>query len=97
MYDPASAAAIALQALNSRIIYGEEIKVNWFVVFSALFNKQLRTYANNQKEDTSTHFKLFVGGLAAEIDDQGLFNAFAKFGSLSDAKVMWDQVFFSPI
>ncbi|KAH3744244.1 Nucleolysin TIAR [Pelomyxa schiedti] len=76
-FDPQS-AALAMQVLNCRVIYGEEIKVNW-------------TYAGGQREDTSTHFKLFVGGLASDIDDQGLYNSFIKFGSLSDARVMWDQ------
>jgi len=72
-----SIAAAALSSLNGRKIYDFEIKVNW-------------AYAGT-KEDTSNHFHIFVGDLSPDIDDQALHNAFATFGSITDARVMWDQ------
>lgn len=73
------AAENALQALNGRKIFDTEIKVNW-------------AYQNTQsnKEDLSNHFHVFVGDLAPEINDATLRKAFAAFGSLTDARVMWD-------
>ncbi|KAK9899721.1 hypothetical protein P389DRAFT_164788 [Cystobasidium minutum MCA 4210] len=73
------AAENALQALNGRTIFDTEIKVNW-------------AYQNTQsnKEDLSNHFHVFVGDLAPEINDATLRKAFAAFGSLTDARVMWD-------
>ncbi len=43
------------------------------------------------REETSSHFSVFVGDLAAEVSDEDLANAFAKFSSVSDARVMWDM------
>jgi len=76
----------ALQNLNGRKIYSQEIKVNW-------------AYAGSQREDSSGagdlslsgHFQIFVGDLSPEIDDKALYAAFLAFGSCSDARVMWDQ------
>jgi len=68
----------ALQNLNGRKIYGNEIKVNW-------------AYAGGQREDAScAQYHVFVGDLSPEIDDKALFLAFIGFGC-SDARVMWDQ------
>jgi len=72
-------AALALQTLNGRNIYGYEVKVNW-------------AFAGSHREDTSSHYHIFVGDLSPEIDDRALFNAFSAFGTISsDARVMWDQ------
>lgn len=68
----------ALQALNGKKIYNKEIKVNW------------ASHATI-KEDTSNHHNVFVGDLSAEITDEMLHKAFGAFGSISDARVMWDQ------
>lgn len=78
-YQSLTAAENALQALNGRKIFDTEIKVNW-------------AYQNTQsnKEDLSNHFHVFVGDLAPEINDATLRKAFAAFGSLTDARVMWD-------
>lgn len=35
--------------------------------------------------------KLFVGGLSWDTDDQGLRNAFAQYGEVTDAKVITDR------
>ncbi|KDQ63850.1 hypothetical protein JAAARDRAFT_189377 [Jaapia argillacea MUCL 33604] len=73
------AAETALQTLNGRKIFDTEIRVNW-------------AYQGNQnKEDTSNHYHVFVGDLSPEVNDEVLGKAFAAFGTLSDARVMWDM------
>jgi len=75
-------AAIALQQFNGKTIYGFELKVNW-------------AFANTRTEESTVlsknHYHIFVGDLSPDIDDKTLYNAFAPFGSISDARVMWDQ------
>lgn len=70
-------AGLALQQLNGKNIYGQDIRVNWAVI-------------NGQKEDTSNHFHVFVGDLSPEIDDKTLYSAFSPFGSISEARIMYD-------
>ncbi|KIL70623.1 hypothetical protein M378DRAFT_183247 [Amanita muscaria Koide BX008] len=73
------AAETALQTLNGRKIFDTEIRVNW-------------AYQGSQnKEDTSNHYHVFVGDLSPEVNDEVLGKAFSAFGSLSDARVMWDM------
>jgi nucleolysin TIA-1/TIAR len=73
------AAETALQTLNGRKIFDTEIRVNW-------------AYQGNQnKEDTTNHYHVFVGDLSPEVNDDILQKAFSAFGSLSDARVMWDM------
>jgi len=73
------AAETALQTLNGRKIFDTEIKVNW-------------AYQGQQnKEDTSNHYHVFVGDLSPEVNDEVLAKAFSAFGTLSDARVMWDM------
>jgi nucleolysin TIA-1/TIAR len=73
------AAETALQTLNGRKIFDTEIRVNW-------------AYQGNQnKEDTTNHYHVFVGDLSPEVSDEVLQKAFGAFGSLSDARVMWDM------
>jgi len=73
------AAETALQTLNCRKIFDTEIRVNW-------------AYQGQQnKEDTSQHFHVFVGDLSPDVNDEVLGKAFAAFGTLSDARVMWDM------
>lgn len=73
------AAETALQTLNGRKIFDTEIRVNW-------------AYQGSQnKEDTSNHFHVFVGDLSPEVNDEVLAKAFSAFGTLSDARVMWDM------
>jgi len=73
------AAETALQTLNGRKIFDTEIRVNW-------------AYQGSQnKEDTSGHYHVFVGDLSPEVNDEVLGKAFSAFGTLSDARVMWDM------
>ncbi|KAJ3194064.1 hypothetical protein HK101_003569 [Irineochytrium annulatum] len=69
----------ALQTLNGKKIFSSEIRVNW------AFNS-----SNATKEDLTSHFHIFVGDLSPEVTDQVLAKAFSVFGSMSDARVMWD-------
>ncbi|KLO13956.1 hypothetical protein SCHPADRAFT_920868 [Schizopora paradoxa] len=78
-YNDMRAAENALQSLNGRKIFDTEIRVNW-------------AYQGSQaKEDTTGHSHVFVGDLSPEVTDQVLQKAFSAFGSLSDARVMWDM------
>ncbi|KAL1218915.1 Oligouridylate-binding protein 1A [Cardamine amara subsp. amara] len=71
-------AGLAIVSLNGRLIYGQPMKVNW-------------AYATGQREDTSSHFNIFVGDLSPEVTDAALFDSFSAYNSCSDARVMWDQ------
>ncbi|CAH2036635.1 unnamed protein product [Thlaspi arvense] len=71
-------AGLAIMSLNGRHLFGQPIKVNW-------------AYATGQREDTSSHFNIFVGDLSPEVTDAALFDSFSGFNSCSDARVMWDQ------
>ncbi len=69
-----------MQTLNGRRVHQAEIRVNW-------------AYQSNtsNKEDTSNHFHIFVGDLSNEVNDEVLLQAFSAFGSVSEARVMWDM------
>ena len=58
----------------------KEIRVNWAYQSN-----------NSNKEDTSNHFHIFVGDLSNEVNDEVLLQAFSAFGSVSEARVMWDM------
>eukprot|EP01129_Flabellula_baltica_P009638 TRINITY_DN3964_c0_g1_i1.p1 TRINITY_DN3964_c0_g1~~TRINITY_DN3964_c0_g1_i1.p1 ORF type:complete len:656 (-),score=156.55 TRINITY_DN3964_c0_g1_i1:20-1987(-) len=68
----------ALNQLHGGKIYNTNIKVNW-------------AFAGGSREDTSSHYHIFVGDLGAEVDDSLLWQGFSQYKSLSDARVMWDQ------
>ncbi|KAK6153554.1 hypothetical protein DH2020_013193 [Rehmannia glutinosa] len=53
-------AALAILTLNGRHLFGQPIKVNW-------------AYASGQREDTSSHYNIFVGDLSPEVTDAMLF------------------------
>lgn len=79
-YDDPGAAERAMATLNGRRVHQSEIRVNW-------------AYQSNQanKEDTTNHFHIFVGDLSNEVNDEVLTQAFSAFGSVSEARVMWDM------
>ncbi|OAA58814.1 nuclear and cytoplasmic polyadenylated RNA-binding protein pub1 [Cordyceps fumosorosea ARSEF 2679] len=79
-YDDPLSADRAMQTLNGRRVHQSEIRVNW-------------AYQSNTsgKEDTSGHFHIFVGDLSNEVNDEILTQAFSAFGSVSEARVMWDM------
>ncbi|GAB4850021.1 Oligouridylate-binding protein 1B [Ancistrocladus abbreviatus] len=71
-------ASMAIMSLNGRHLFGQPIKVNW-------------AYTSSQREDTSSHYNIFVGDLSPEVTDAMLFACFSVYPSCSDARVMWDQ------
>ena len=77
-YPDHQTAMYALQTLSGKKVYEMEMRVNWAFM------------GNGQKEDTSEHFHLFVGDLSSEIDETALRDAFSAFGTLSDARIVWD-------
>ncbi|KAI2631032.1 hypothetical protein GGR54DRAFT_648536 [Hypoxylon sp. NC1633] len=79
-YDDPGSAERAMQTLNGRRVHQSEIRVNW-------------AYQSNttNKEDTSGHFHIFVGDLSNEVNDEVLLQAFSAFGTISEARVMWDM------
>ncbi|KAK3048743.1 E3 ubiquitin-protein ligase pub1 [Extremus antarcticus] len=79
-YDDPQSAERALQTLNGRRVHQQEIRVNWAYQSS-----------NTSKEDTSNHFHIFVGDLSNEVNDEVLMQAFSAFGTVSEARVMWDM------
>ncbi|KAL6453075.1 PUB1 Nuclear and cytoplasmic polyadenylated RNA-binding protein PUB1 [Candida maltosa Xu316] len=81
-YDSSDTADMALNTLNGRIIDNAEIKINWAY--------QSATIANNLNAEEPL-YNIFVGDLSPEVNDEGLRNAFSKFGSLKQAHVMWDM------
>ncbi|RKF60765.1 Oligouridylate-binding protein 1 [Erysiphe neolycopersici] len=79
-YDDPGSAERAMQTLNGRRVHQAEIRVNW-------------AYQSNtsNKEDTTNHFHVFVGDLSNEVNDEVLLQAFSAFGSISEARVLWDM------
>ncbi|KAL8338464.1 hypothetical protein RB598_007033 [Gaeumannomyces tritici] len=80
-YDDPGAADRAMQTLNGRRVHQSEIRVNW----------AYQSANTTTKEDTSNHFHIFVGDLSNEVNDEVLTQAFSVFGSVSEARVMWDM------
>ena len=56
----------------------QEVRVNW-------------AFQKDQREDTSSHFHIFVGDLASEYNDAALLEAFKGNPGCSEARVMWDH------
>lgn len=76
-YKDVSSAETALQTMNGRRIFENEIKVNWAHQTSG--------------SDTMSQFHLFVGDLAPDVNDADLAQAFASFPSRTESRVMWDH------
>lgn len=65
-----------------RTVFDTPMKVNWAYQSST---------SATAREETSSHFTIFVGDLATEVDDETLREAFSAYESLSDARIMWDM------
>lgn len=77
-------AARAIATLNGQKIFEYEVRVNWAHPSSSP--------AAGRTPDASPSLELFVGDLSGEIDDRRLFELFATFPSLSDARVVVDPM-----
>lgn len=100
-YDDPGAAERAMQTLNGRRVHQSVYHLHpsgtflWRLIVSVR-NQEIRVnwaYQSNttSKEDTSSHFHIFVGDLSNEVNDEVLLQAFSAFGSVSEARVMWDM------
>ncbi|KAJ9094946.1 hypothetical protein QFC21_005738 [Naganishia friedmannii] len=99
-YTDMRSAEQALGTLNGRKIFDTEIRVNW-----AYQNQNQQGggagglgpgggpagVAGGQREDTQNHYHVFVGDLSPEVNDEALGKAFGAFGTMSEARVMWDM------
>jgi len=68
----------ALTQLNGVEVYGSAIKVNWAM-------------AGGSREETGSHYHVFIGDLSLDVTDQMLREAFKGFGSVSEARIMFDK------
>jgi nucleolysin TIA-1/TIAR len=78
----------ALNTLNGRKIFDTEIRVNWAYQNTGT---GVGGMPGAPREDTQNHFHVFVGDLSPEVNDEALGKAFGAFGTLSEARVMWDM------
>lgn len=78
-YGEHSSAQAALMAMNKRNVLNRELKVNW-----------ASHPGNMAKQDTSSHFHIYVGDLSPDIDATQVKNAFIPFGDISDCKIIRD-------
>jgi nucleolysin TIA-1/TIAR len=79
-YHHHTAAATALGAMNKRLFFDREMKVNWAT----------SSAGNQPKTDTSLHHHIFVGDLSPEIETETLREAFAPFGEISNCRIVKD-------
>lgn len=79
-YHHHTAAATALGAMNKRLFFDREMKVNWAT----------SSAGNQPKTDTSQHHHIFVGDLSPEIETETLREAFAPFGEISNCRIVRD-------
>ncbi|KXS12080.1 RNA-binding domain-containing protein [Gonapodya prolifera JEL478] len=75
----------ALATLNGHKLYNYELRLNWAP----------QNHIHSHRDENSPHrerplFKVFVGDLNPEVSDEALGKAFAHFGSIAEARVMWD-------
>ncbi|KAI9243401.1 hypothetical protein BDA99DRAFT_530510 [Phascolomyces articulosus] len=96
-FDNKQTAEQALRDMNGRKFFNHEIKLNWAQQNAQQQSQQQQSQPRQPQpqqqqggEDTSDHFHVFVGDLARDINDEMLSKAFANFGTMSEAHVMWD-------
>ncbi|KAJ3332897.1 hypothetical protein HDU76_012697 [Blyttiomyces sp. JEL0837] len=68
----------ALMQLNGKKVFAADIRVNW-------------AHTSTAKDESGSQIHIFVGDLSPEVTDQLLAKAFSAFGSMSEARVMWDS------
>eukprot|EP00158_Paraphelidium_tribonemae_P002001 Partr_v1_DN25028_c0_g1_i1_m51037 putative Tia1 cytotoxic granule-associated RNA binding len=80
-YDSYTGADTAMTTLNGQQVYDYCISFSWATT---------STQTKSIREDTSSHFHLWIGDVAADVDDSQLHQTFSALGPVSDARVMWD-------
>lgn len=63
-------AELALTSIGGRVLYGQEVRVNW-------------AFQRDAREDTSGHFHIFVGDLSSDVNDRSLYEAFCRVPNCS--------------
>lgn len=81
-FDTRPDAESVLTAFNGAEVGGSAVKINWAY--------QLSTISTSSSPELPL-YTIFVGDLSAEVDDETLGKAFAKFPSRKQAHVMWDM------
>ncbi|BFU25066.1 RNA-binding protein TIA-1, putative [Entamoeba histolytica HM-1:IMSS-B] len=66
-------ARFAKDNMDGRVVYGRELKVNW---------------SYTAQQENQGNYKIFVGGLQPEVNDDLLYKTFQKFGRVTDARVL---------
>ncbi|KAJ9115460.1 hypothetical protein QFC22_005218 [Naganishia vaughanmartiniae] len=93
-YSDMRSAEQALNTLNGRKIFDTEIRVNWAYQNQGAAGPGGVGGVGGQggaREDTQNHYHVFVGDLSPEVNDEALGKAFGAFGTMSEARVMWDM------
>lgn len=78
-YDSEKAAKLAQHALDGRVLNNNPIKIGY------AFQSQQAI------KDSENYTNIFVGDLSSEVNDEILSKAFQRFGSMVEARVMWDM------
>ncbi|KAL2911635.1 E3 ubiquitin-protein ligase pub1 [Polyrhizophydium stewartii] len=79
-YQDHRSAEQAIQQLAGFKMFSNELRINWAIPSS-----------QPHKNEIVNHHHIFVGDLGPGVTDQILAKAFSQFGTLSDARVMWDH------
>lgn len=90
-YDEHKSAEMAIQAMTGRVFLGRTIKVNW-AVSSPPGGNTGATAAIGPGFNTVNHYAIFVGDISNELSDEELYDAFSKFGVISDCRIIRDPV-----
>eukprot|EP00128_Syssomonas_multiformis_P010022 Colp12_sorted_trinity150504_noHs@19088 len=80
----------AMQTLNGHRIFATEVKVNWASGPKQPAQQVMQPQQQPQDFGANGPFQIFVGDLSPEITEVNLRSAFAAYGMVSDAKVMYD-------
>lgn len=91
-YDEHKSAEMAIQAMTGRVFLGKTIKVNWAVSAAPGGNTTGAAAAIGPGFNPVTHYTIFVGDIGSELSDEELYDAFSKFGVISDCRIIRDPV-----
>ncbi len=90
-YDERASAEMAIQAMTGRVFLGRTIKVNW-AVSSPPGRNTGAAASTGPGFNAANHYAIFVGDISNELSDEELYDAFAKYGVISDCRIIRDPV-----